>query len=170
VRRSSVASALLGAAFATLGLGLTPTQAAAAAPNVLIIVTDDQRAANTMWVMPKTRYRFMRQGVSYPRGFVTTPLCCPSRATIFTGRYAHNTRVHTNGPPKGLDTTTLFPRLLLNAGYRTAMVGKFLNSWPFTTPPPYFGRCAREGALRGSHLQRQRNDPDDPGLFDARGR
>jgi arylsulfatase A-like enzyme len=145
VRRSSIVSALLAGASVSLGLGLTSTRAAAAAPNVLIIVTDDQRAANTMWVMPKTGYRFVRQGVSYPRGFVTTPLCCPSRATIFTGRYAHNTRVQTNGPPKGFDTTTMFPRLLRNAGYRTAMVGNFLNSWPLTARPPYFNRWALGG-------------------------
>jgi arylsulfatase A-like enzyme len=126
-------------------LSLARTEPAAAAPNVLIIVTDDQRAANTMWVMPKTRFRFVRNGVRYLRGFATTPLCCPSRATILTGRYAHNTGVHTNGRPSALDRTTLFPRLLQRAGYRTAMVGKFLNSWPVTTAPPYFHRWALQG-------------------------
>jgi arylsulfatase A-like enzyme len=116
-------------------------------PNVLIFVTDDQRATNTMWVMPKTSRYFQRQGARYPNAFAVTPLCCPSRATIFTGRYAHNTGVRGNGPRdvRALDRTTLFPRLLQEAGYQTAIAGKFLNSWPLRTPPPYFDRWATRG-------------------------
>jgi arylsulfatase A-like enzyme len=67
-------------------------------PNVLIFVTDDQRATETMWVMPETRRYFQRSGARFPNAFAVTPLCCPSRATILTGRYAHNTGVHGNGP------------------------------------------------------------------------
>jgi arylsulfatase A-like enzyme len=73
-----------------------------------------------------------------------TPLCCPSRATILTGRYAHNTGVRGNERPLRLDPTTLFPRLLRRAGYRTAMVGKFLNSWGLRRPP-HFDRWASGG-------------------------
>jgi arylsulfatase A-like enzyme len=114
-------------------------------PNILIFVTDDQRATNTMWVMPKTRAIFRRGGAQFPNAFATTPLCCPSRATIFTGRYAHNTGVRINKHAHRLDTTTMFPRLLRRAGYRTAMVGKFLNSWPVRRRPPHFDRWAKGG-------------------------
>lgn len=116
-------------------------------PNVLIFVTDDQRATNTMWVMPKTSRYFRRQGVSYPNAFAVTPLCCPSRATILTGRYAHNTGVRRNGPSSlgALDRTTLFPRQLQQAGYRTAMVGKLFNSWRIGRRPPHFHRWATGG-------------------------
>jgi arylsulfatase A-like enzyme len=120
--------------------------ATAAAPNVLVIVTDDQRAAGTMWVMPKTQRYFQRGGVEYPNGFAVTPLCCPSRATILTGRYAHNTGVHGNGTVSNLETTTMFPRLLQEDGYQTALVGKFLNSWPLKVAPPYFDKWAVGGA------------------------
>lgn len=116
-------------------------------PNVLIFVTDDQRATDTMWVMPRTMRYFQRQGVSYPNAFAVTPRCCPSRATILTGRYAHNTGVRGNGPRsmRALDRSTLFPRLLQEAGYRTAMAGKFFNSWPLGRRPRYFHRWATGG-------------------------
>ena len=119
-----------------------PAVAAAqqARPNILIIVTDDQRAANTMGVMPQTLRYFRGGGRQFTNAFATTPLCCPSRATSLTGRYAHNTGVRQNRPD-GLDRSTLFPRLLRRAGYRTAMAGKFLNR--FRGRPPYFERSAR---------------------------
>ena len=114
-------------------------------PNVLVIVTDDQRAGDTMFAMPKTRHYFQREGVKYPNGFSVTPLCCPSRSTILTGRYAHNTGVHRNVLPDDLDVTTFFARLLHRAGYQTGLVGKLLNSWPVTKTPPYFDRWALGG-------------------------
>ncbi len=126
----------------------TGTQVASAQtgrpPNVLVFVTDDQRATQTMWVMPKTRRFFELGGTYYPNAFAVTPLCCPSRATILTGRYAHNTGVRSNKRRslRALDRTTLFPRLLQAAGYRTAMAGKLFNSWPLDRPPPYFDRWA----------------------------
>jgi arylsulfatase A-like enzyme len=113
------------------------------APNVLVIVTDDQRASDTLLVMPQTRRYFKRGGTRYSNAFATTPLCCPSRASILTGRYAHNTRVRKNPHATRLDVSTMFVRLLQEAGYRTALVGKFLNGWPAGTPPPFFDRYAR---------------------------
>lgn len=110
------------------------------APNVLLIVTDDQRATNTLRAMPKTRSAFAR-GTTYTNAFATTPLCCPSRATILTGRYAHNTGVKRQSS-RPLDPTTLFPRLLQQAGYRAALAGKFLLGWPGEAAPPFFDRWA----------------------------
>jgi arylsulfatase A-like enzyme len=146
----SKARALLAAAAILGGLGCLPIDSQVASaqtgqrPNVLIFVTDDQRATETMWVMPQTRRYFQQGGVRYPNAFATTPVCCPSRATILTGRYAHNTGVRSNGRRgvRRLDQETLFPRLLKDAGYRTAIAGKFLNSWPLGTQPPYFDRWA----------------------------
>ena len=125
-----------------VGHGAAATPVWAQAPNVLIIVTDDQRASDTLSVMPETRRLFARNGTRYSNAFAATPLCCPSRATILTGRYAHNTRVRTNNQATKLDPATMFPRLLRAAGYRTALVGKFMNSWPAASPPPHFDRYA----------------------------
>jgi arylsulfatase A-like enzyme len=115
------------------------------APNVLIVVTDDQRATNTLWVMPETQRYFRRGGISFTNAYAVTPLCCPSRATILTGRYAHNTGVRTNADADRLDLTTLFPRLLRDARYKTAIIGKFLNGWPLSRRPPHFDRWALGG-------------------------
>jgi arylsulfatase A-like enzyme len=124
---------------------------AGAPPNVLIIVTDDQRVG-TMAVMPKTRHWFVDGGRRYPHAFVTTPLCCPSRTSILTGLFAHNHGVHTNGHPAVPFDVTL-QRYLSDAGYQTAIVGKLVNDWAVSRNPPYFERWA---TTNGS-----------PGYFDA---
>jgi arylsulfatase A-like enzyme len=128
------------------------------APNILIFVTDDQRAAGTLSVMPKTRRYFRRQGTEYTNAYAATPLCCPSRATLLTGRYGHNTGVRRNNEARGLDRTTLLPRVLRRSGYRTALVGKFLNGW--RSQPPYFDLWA---------MRRGGNIYEDP-TFDVNGR
>jgi arylsulfatase A-like enzyme len=125
------------------GSALLPATAWAEAPNVLIIVTDDQRAGgDTLSVMPETRRLFARGGTRYPNAFAATPLCCPSRATILTGRYAHNTGVRNNTQAMRLDPATVFVRLLRDSGYQTALAGKLMNSWPSTSPPPHFDHYA----------------------------
>jgi arylsulfatase A-like enzyme len=111
---------------------------AAARPNVLVIVTDDQRGG--LSVMPFTRKWFGLAGVSYPRAFANTPLCCPARATIMTGRYTHNHGVLNNRVGGNLDQNTTIQKALRDAGYRTAIVGKFLNRWDLSVPPPNFDR------------------------------
>ena len=130
------------AALAVAGPGL-----AAVPPNVLVIVTDDQRAGTTT-VMPKTAHWFGDQGRFFPRGFVTTPLCCPARASIFTGLYTHNHGVVNNGTSK-LDHSLTLQRYLSEAGYKTAIVGKFLNSWWIRRAPPHFQHFAISAGSAG---------------------
>lgn len=114
--------------------------AGAAQPNILVIVTDDQRQG-TMHVMPNTRHFLFDDGRYFPRGFVTTPNCCPSRASIFTGLFAHNHGIKRNST-SALPQNVTMQRYLHDAGYKTAILGKFLNSWPLAQAPPFFDRWA----------------------------
>jgi arylsulfatase A-like enzyme len=109
-------------------------------PNVLLIVTDDQRAEGTLDFMPTTRRWLARGGTVFSSAYTSTPLCCPSRASIMTGRYAHNHRVLTNQPNSTarMPHSTTLQRYLHDAGYSTAIAGKFLNGWPIAEDPPYF--------------------------------
>jgi arylsulfatase A-like enzyme len=108
-------------------------------PNVLIIVTDDQRIGS-LGVMPQTRRYLVDGGTNFKQAFVTTPLCCPSRSSIFSGRYAHNHGVVNNGPglAESLNQESLVQFYLHRAGYLTGLFGKYLNKWRTTQAPPNF--------------------------------
>jgi len=120
---------------------VSPGAASRDAPNILFIVTDDQRIGS-LSVMPNTERLFRQRGVTYVNGFVVTPLCCPSRASILTGRYPHNAAVFNNHEALRLDQSTTVIRSLHAAGYLTAIAGKFLNNWPLDRDPPNFDRWA----------------------------
>ena len=121
-------------------------------PNVLIIVTDDQRTSTfSPSRLPTAWSAFAEQGVRFPLAFATTPQCCPSRGSIFTGRYAHNHAVRTNQDAAALDHSDTLQRYLQDAGYRTGIFGKFLNGWRLQENPPFFDEWAvLRPALRGS--------------------
>ncbi|HEX6684959.1 MAG TPA: sulfatase [Candidatus Limnocylindrales bacterium] len=131
-------------ALVVVALGLVPTTArasgpeAADRPNILLINTDDQRA-DTLDVMPKLR-RWFADGRTFTRSLVNIPSCCPSRATLFSGDYPHNHGVRHQVDAKNLDVDATLPGYLSRAGYRTAMAGKYLNSWPLEQAPPHFDR------------------------------
>ena len=111
-------------------------------PNILLIVTDDQRVG-TLDVMPATRRYFRDGGVSFSNAFTSTPLCCPSRASIMSGRYPHNHKVERNAFNGLLDQDSVLQRYLRRDGYKTAIVGKYFNGWEETEdPPPHFDRWA----------------------------
>jgi arylsulfatase A-like enzyme len=111
-------------------------------PNLLVVITDDQRADGTLEVMPNVRRRIARQGTSFLEAHVTTPKCCPSRASFFTGRYVHNHGVFSNARSGNLDHSQTVHHLLQERGYRTGIFGKFLNSWPVEIDPPFFDEWA----------------------------
>jgi N-acetylglucosamine-6-sulfatase len=111
-----------------------PAAARAAQPNLLFILTDDQRR-DTLSVMPATRYNF---DFSFKTAVVTTPDCCPSRASILTGEYAHNHGVTTNWNHEifsARDADSLGPWLRQH-GYYTGFIGKYLNRYHLNEAVP----------------------------------
>ena len=111
----------------------SPAMAAAARPNLVFILDDDQRIG-TMSVMPATRARFEVRLT----GFSTTPLCSPSRSEVLTGEYAHNTGVRTNNDYpsfQGREADSIGPWLQAQ-GYYTGFFGKYFNHYFPTDPTP----------------------------------
>jgi N-acetylglucosamine-6-sulfatase len=104
-------------------------------PNIVFVLTDDL-AWNLVRYMPQVR-ALQRAGTTFTNYTVTDSLCCPSRASIFSGKFPHNTGVFTNNAPdggyrafsaRGAESST-FATDLRRAGYRTAMMGKYLNGY-----------------------------------------
>jgi N-acetylglucosamine-6-sulfatase len=118
------------------------TQAAEARPNVLVIETDDQ-TVESMRVMTNVNSLIGAQGATFQNSFVNFSLCCPSRATFLTGQYAHNHDVLENKAPTGgfdrfesLHGDNNLAVWLQDAGYHTAMIGKYLNYYANDPPVP----------------------------------
>ncbi|WP_067503427.1 sulfatase-like hydrolase/transferase [Actinoplanes sp. TFC3] len=102
-------------------------------PNIVFVLTDDL-TMNLVASMPHVR-ALRRTGTSFANYTVTDSLCCPSRASILTGKFPHNTGIFTNGGDdggyaefhrRGHENST-FATDLQKAGYRTALMGKYLN-------------------------------------------
>ena len=88
---------------------------------------------DTLWGMPTVEQALAENGVTFENSFVVNPLCCPSRASLLTGRYSHSTGVYRNVPPHGgyadfRDGRTL-ATVLHAAGYETGFFGKYLNGY-----------------------------------------
>jgi N-acetylglucosamine-6-sulfatase len=99
-------------------------------PNVVVVMTDDQD--NTLRGMDSVSSLLSAQGTTFANSYTSYPLCCPSRATFLTGQYAHNHGVLSSDSPEAynsLDGTSTLPVWLRRSGYRTAMVGKYLNGY-----------------------------------------
>lgn len=118
-------------------------------PNVVLILSDDQTYDSIPHdppVMPQLQALLEDRHepwIRFPNAFINTPLCCPSRATVLTGRYSHHTGVVDNGTGERLDATDTIATALQRAGYTTALIGKYLNGYPFghaPVPPPGWDR------------------------------
>lgn len=122
-----------------MGIAALAAGPAAAAPNIVVILTDDQDSS-TMAAMPKTLDRLAAQGTSFSNYMVSNPTCAPSRATLLTGQYAHNHGVLNNDPPYGgyakLDASNTIPVWLQAAGYHTTHLGKYVNGAGAPGLPP----------------------------------
>jgi N-acetylglucosamine-6-sulfatase len=130
----------LTATLSTIALLAIPTAADArpakaakdGRPNILVVMTDDQSTADVA-KMPNVRRLLAKQGTTFKNTVDSFPLCCPSRATFITGQYAHNHGVVGNFWPYGWygmkDRGNTLPAWLQKVGYRTALIGKWLNGY-----------------------------------------
>jgi N-acetylglucosamine-6-sulfatase len=115
-------------------------------PNIVIIITDDQRWDTvTARYMPKLTRLLVPKGVSFTRSFASNPACCPSRVTTLTGKYSFTTGVYGNrGTWGGYGASVRYGAMndtlatdLRSDGYTTALVGKYLNGYGPRTDYPF---------------------------------
>jgi len=130
---------------ATTGFRSSAAAATAERPSFVVIQTDDQTLDQLyaafgkpkLQAMPNTLNLIAKRGETFNRYYVSYPLCCPSRVSLLTGRYAHNNGVKGNIQPNGgyfgfsfrAAYTHNLATWLQGAGYRTIHVGKFLNGY-----------------------------------------
>ncbi|HEX8781554.1 MAG TPA: sulfatase-like hydrolase/transferase, partial [Nocardioides sp.] len=150
------------------GLGVTTNGAAAGAgqpraggavalaatveqPNIVFFLTDDMSSKHLRH-MPSTRRLIFRSGARFTNFGINVSLCCPARASLLTGKYAHNTGITGNEYPDGFygfhhgdEAHNTFPIALHRAGYSTSLLGKYLNDYPFvrSAPEPGMGVSPR---------------------------
>ena len=117
-----------------------PIPRAPVAPNIVVIVTDDQRADTLRW-LPTVQRELIRQGTTFTNAFATTPTCCPSRASLLTGLLPGSTGVWRNGGllhdepiggwpafvASGMERRSL--ATWLTPTYETMLIGKYLNHY-----------------------------------------
>jgi N-acetylglucosamine-6-sulfatase len=111
-----------------------PTRAGATAerPNVLVVLTDDQTVGElSERSMPVVMRKLAAPGAEFTNSFVSSPLCCPSRAGDLTGEYPHNSGVYDNEPgyPSLNNKTSTVYGWMQAAGYRTGHVDRFLLNY-----------------------------------------
>jgi N-acetylglucosamine-6-sulfatase len=132
--------------FVLFGLGLPPGQPEAslaqtqAQPNIIFILTDDLDTGSIQ-DMPTVQKELIEKGTTFENGILTVSECCPSRATMLRGQYTHNHRIGMGAPHNartfrrhGLENSTV-ATWLDEEGYKTALVGKYLNGYEYSYVP-----------------------------------
>jgi N-acetylglucosamine-6-sulfatase len=141
MRLAAGAAVVIAAAALAAGCGangeprVEPDPRYGSQPNFVFILADDMnRPQFNRRYMRRTRKLIADPGTEFRNYYVTTPLCCPSRATMLTGQYGHNNGVLSNVPGYATleQPENILPRWLQLAGYQTAAVGKWLNGYEKT--------------------------------------
>jgi N-acetylglucosamine-6-sulfatase len=174
--RLTVLALLIAVCLPAVGCG-PPTRVVGTSdpPNVILVLADDLDAR--LLEEHSADYPNLRElaaeGTTFENAFVTDPLCCPSRATILRGQYAHNHRIVGNWWPQG--GSRKFRELghegstvatwLQDEGYRTVLIGKYMNEYHGTRVPAgwddWYG-------ISGSHLSTRLNENGHIVGFDPR--
>jgi N-acetylglucosamine-6-sulfatase len=129
------------------------TEAPEARPNIIMIQVDDAVVGDLRF-MPTVKRQLIRRGTDFTAFFNSYPLCCPARTTLMTGQFSHNHGVLSNfksndggyytfsSLPGKLNQRNSLAPWLHRAGYRTAMVGKYLNEYGAREVPPGWDQWA----------------------------
>src|SRR5215212_1626295 len=142
-----LASVALGALLAS-GATLVGMEAQGQAkPNIVFVLTDDQFPGSEN-AMPNLKANVTSQGVKFTTMTSTFPLCCPARATIQRGQYAHNTKIYGNSLPLGGwnkfkargEHKSTIATWLNRSGYQTGLFGKYMNNYRDRAIPPGWDR------------------------------
>ncbi len=145
-------------------------------PNIILILTDDQETGSLAF-MPRLQELLVSKGTTLSNFLFNVSLCCPSRASILRGQYAHNHLVTTNKAPDG--GFKRFRRLgheestiatwLQASGYRTVLIGKYMNQYPGTNrtyvPPGWDEWYA---VIKGHYVNYELNENGEIVRYDSR--
>jgi arylsulfatase A-like enzyme len=139
-----IPTAAIAATLATVVLPAVPAGAQVLPrPNVIVILTDDQRV-DQFTGMSTVAGELSAKGTTFSNAFVVDPYCCPSRISALRGQYSHSTGIYGASSPyggaglvksKGLENSTL-ATWLDSVGYRTSLIGKYLNGYSNTSTIP----------------------------------
>ncbi len=122
-----------GAGSAVLDAGAASAVRRSERPDIVMVMADDMRA-DELRFMPRTRRIIGRHGLTFENAFSENPLCCPARASFLSGQYSHNHHVFSSLNPYGFqsfDDRYTMVTALQRSGYRTALVGKYLNGYGY---------------------------------------
>jgi arylsulfatase A-like enzyme len=103
-------------------------------PNIVMILVDDADR-KAFGNIPRIKAAIADQGATASNYFLNHPLCAPSRATLLRGQYEHNTGVNTNADAHGEFVAgdgedSNLATWLQTGGYKTALIGKYINGYP----------------------------------------
>ena len=110
---------------------VTGPAASPAGPNIVVVMADDMRVDDLRFA-PNIRRLVARRGLTFRNSFSPFPLCCPARASFFTGVYTHRHRVWSHTRRWGyqaFDDSRTIATALRRTGYQTGFVGKYLNGY-----------------------------------------
>ncbi|MGH2636448.1 MAG: sulfatase family protein [Actinomycetota bacterium] len=149
-------------------------------PNFVVFIADDQRW-DSLWAMPEVQRRIADPGITFTDAYVVNPACCPSRTSLLTGRYSHSTGVWRNHGQHGgfaaFDDSSTIATWLDDAGYETALYGKYLNGYLHNTYVPpgwdqWMAFTGQAGRRTGNYYDYDLNvngaivhHPDQPGDY-----
>jgi len=104
-------------------------------PNIVFVMTDDARfdefrpTGAPDWFVAPNIERIANEGANFTRTYASTPICGPSRASIYTGLYSHQTGTTNNGE-RFYDSLATIQEILHDQGYYTGFIGKYGNGFP----------------------------------------